>query len=311
MSMENFSAAIAVRLPLRVWSMNTLPSWIVNSKSCTSLKWLSRVRADVVEFLVGGGHFLRELRDRFGRADAGDDVFALGVDEEFAVELLRAVGRVARERHAGAGVVTGVAIDHGLHVDGRSPFGGDAVLAAIDDGAVVHPRAEHGAGSAPKLLPRVLREFLAGALLDQRLETGDEFLLVGGGELRVFDVRVILLVLEAVDDHFKRLVILVLALLDAHDDVAIHLDEAAVAIPGEALVLGRGDQRQHGLVVQAQVQDRVHHAGHRVPRAGADGDQQRHGGLVAELGAHDLLDEGHAVLEPGLRAPWGRSSCSS
>ena len=78
---------------------------------------------------------------------------------------------------------------------------------------------------------------LPGALLDQRLEAVDEFLLVGGGELRVFDVRVILLVLEAVDDHFKRLVILVLALLDAHDDVAVHLDEAAVAIPGEALVL--------------------------------------------------------------------------
>gem|GEM_PF-5359770 len=31
--MENFSAAAAVRLPLRVWSMNSLPSWMVNSMS--------------------------------------------------------------------------------------------------------------------------------------------------------------------------------------------------------------------------------------------------------------------------------------
>ncbi len=42
-SMENLSAAAAVRLPLRVWSMNSLPSWIVNSMSCTSLKCFSRV----------------------------------------------------------------------------------------------------------------------------------------------------------------------------------------------------------------------------------------------------------------------------
>ncbi len=156
---------------------------------------LQRV-ADVVQFLVGGGHLLVELRDGLGRADAGDDVFALRVDEEFAVKLLRAVGRVARERDAGTGGVTGVAIDHRLHVDGGSPFGGDAVFAAIHDRAVVHPRAEHGAGSAPELLPRILRKLLAGALFDQRLEPGDEFLLVGSGELGVFDVRVILLMLE-------------------------------------------------------------------------------------------------------------------
>jgi len=43
MSIENFSAALAVRLPLRVCNMKTLPSWMVNSKSCTSLKCFSRV----------------------------------------------------------------------------------------------------------------------------------------------------------------------------------------------------------------------------------------------------------------------------
>ena len=32
------TAATPVRLPLRVWSMNSFPSSIVNSKSCTSLK---------------------------------------------------------------------------------------------------------------------------------------------------------------------------------------------------------------------------------------------------------------------------------
>ncbi len=86
MSMENFSAASAVRLPLRVWSMKTLPSWIVNSKSYVLEVALQSV-VDVVEFLVGGGHFLRVLRNGFGSADAGHDVFALGVDEKFTVEF--------------------------------------------------------------------------------------------------------------------------------------------------------------------------------------------------------------------------------
>ncbi len=40
-SMENLSAAIAVRLPLRVCNMKTTSFSIVNSKSCTSLKCFS------------------------------------------------------------------------------------------------------------------------------------------------------------------------------------------------------------------------------------------------------------------------------
>ena len=223
--------------------------------------------ADVVEFGVGGGHFPAELRDGFGRAHARDDVLTLRVDEKFAVEFLHPVGGVAREGDSGAGGVTRVAINHRLHVDGRSPLGRDAVLAAIHDGAVVHPGAEHGAGGAPELLPRILREFLSRTLLDQGLETRDEFLLVGGGQLRVFNIRVILLMLESVDDDFKRLMVLVPGLLHSHDDIAIHLHETTIAVPGEAFVLRGLDQRQHGSVVKAEVENGVHHARHGITRA--------------------------------------------
>ena len=43
---------------------------------------------------------LRHLGDRLRRADAGHHVFALGVDEKLAVELVLAGRRIARERHA-------------------------------------------------------------------------------------------------------------------------------------------------------------------------------------------------------------------
>src|SRR5690606_20556070 len=132
-----------------------------------------------------------------GGAHAGDDVLTLGVDQELTVELVDAVGWVAGEGDAGTGVVAGVAVDHRLNVDGGSPLGRDVVLAAVDGRAVVHPGAEDGAGGAALLVPGAVREALAGALLDERLEALDEFLLVVGGQVAVDDVLVVLLMLEA------------------------------------------------------------------------------------------------------------------
>ena len=74
--------------------------------------------ADLEQLLVDLGHLFLELADRLGRPDAGDDVFALGVDQVVAVELVLAGVRVAGERDAGARVVARVAEDHRLDVDG-------------------------------------------------------------------------------------------------------------------------------------------------------------------------------------------------
>ncbi len=61
------------------------------------LEMLLERLADALELGVGLRHLLLQLRHRLRRAHAGDDVLALRVDEELAVELLDAVGRVARE----------------------------------------------------------------------------------------------------------------------------------------------------------------------------------------------------------------------
>ena len=47
------------------------------------------------------------------------------------------------------------------------------------------------------------------------------------------------LVLEVLDHRLEGIVIFAVAFLHAHDHVAIHLDETAVAIPREALVVRR------------------------------------------------------------------------
>ena len=112
------------------------------------------------------------------------------------------------------------------------------------------------------------------------LEDDDELLEIIGVQIDV--VRDALGGLHLVDLILKQ------ALGHAHDDVRKHLYEAAVAVVSEAGVAGLFGQALDGCVVQAEVEDGVHHAGHGLARAGAHGHQQRvfH---VAELFAGQLL----------------------
>ncbi len=77
--------------------------------------------------------------------------------------------------------------------------------------------------------------------------------------------------------------------VDAVDDLAVHLDEPAVRVVREARVPGRGGESLDGGVVEPEVEDRVHHPGHRDRRPGADGDEERVA-RVAETLAGALLE---------------------
>jgi hypothetical protein len=70
---------------------------------------------------------------------------------------------------------------------------------------------------------------------------------------------------------------------DTAHDVAEHLHQAPIGIPGETLVVGALGQAGDRLVVEAEVQHRVQHPGHRLPRAGADRYQQRVLGIAQPL----------------------------
>ena len=210
--------------------------------------------ADVLQLLVGGGHHVMEGQDRLWRSHAGDHVLALGIHQEFTVEHLLARRRVARECDAGTRLVAGVAVDHRLHIDRGAPFLGNVVLAAIDDRAVVHPGAEYGPDGALQLCPGIGREKAVCSLLDQGLEADDELLQVVDRQLRVVEVAILVaLPLQIADHGLERLVVLVGTLLHSQDDVAVHLDEAAVAVPGKTVVGGLLCEGGDGLVVQAQV----------------------------------------------------------
>jgi hypothetical protein len=129
------------------------------------------------------------------------------------------------------------------------------------------PGLEHGAYRARELLARLLRERRPRLVLVEPLEGADELTQVVGVELDVLlrsalRLEVAQRLLEAVR-------------VDAHHDLAVHLDQAAVRVVREARVAGARRQPIHRLVVEAEVEDRVHHPGHGDRRARAHGHEQR------------------------------------
>ena len=211
-----------------------------------------------VGFLAGNGQMLR-------RPDACDHVLALRVDQIFTVELVFAGRGITGERHAGRAVLAHVAEHHGLHVHRGAPVLGNVVQPAIGDRARDHPALEHGADRTPELLVRILWKRRPELVLHARLVGLDQRLQIVRSKMRVErDAAVLLVELED---------LLEIVVLHAKHDVTVHLDEAAIAVIGEARVAAARRKPQDGFVVETQVQHGIHHAGHRHAGAGPYGDE--------------------------------------
>ena len=262
-----------------------------------------------------------EIGNGLSVADAGDDVLALGVDQKVAVELLGAVGRVAGEGDAGRRGLALVAKGHGLDVDGSAELVGDAVLLAVNAGALVHPAAKDGLDGKAKLELRIVREngLAIGDLelgIQGGLDVSGEDALEGLDELLQVLSRKLGVNADAGNQAGLGQGVLEQVGVDAHDDVGEHLDKAAIAVPGKARVLRLSDEALDGIVVEAQVEYRVHHAGHGERSARAHRHEQRvmgvaellaTAGLEVGLGGNDLVEcalrpniAGTGVLNAGL-----------
>jgi len=223
------------------------------------------------------------------------------VDEVFAVEGLLAGVRVAGERDAGPRVVPHVAEDHGHDVDGSAEVVGDLLAVAVVVGALAEPRGEDGLDGQVQLLVGIGRELAPGVLRDDLLELRDEGLEVLDGEIGVLGAFAVGLL--------ARLQRLVKALrLHVEDDPPEHLDEAPIGVPAEALVARQRDEALERPLVEAQVEDGVHHARHRELRARADGNEEwvlrvaealAGAGLDSLHGLEDVIPEASGKLLAG------------
>src|SRR5690606_39483473 len=112
----------------------------------------------------------------------------------------------------------------------RAPVARNMVEPAIDAGALRLPRAEDRADRAPELVVGNGRKVAAEPFGDDLLVAADEALPVLGRERGVELGALVLL------GRFQRL--LEQAVIEPEHDVRIHLDEAPVAVPGEAGIAG-------------------------------------------------------------------------
>ena len=151
---------------------------------------------------------------------------------------------------------------------------------AVDVRARIVPRTENCLDGCEQLLLRVGGEVGAELFLVLGFELIGELFEVVGGELDVEGDT--LLLFHLVDKLFK----IFLAYL--HDDVGEHLNETAVAVPSPARIAGLLCDDFDNLLVQSEVKNGVHHAGHRSARARTNGNEKRIF-LVAELLAGDFF----------------------
>ena len=254
----------------------------MSSSSCVAL------RVDALE--VGEGERV---------ADAGDDVLALGVLQVVAVDARGAGRRVTGEGDARAGGRAAVAEGHRLHVDGGAEVGGDLLPAAVQDRAVGVPRVEHGEHRATQLLSRVLRERRPGLLLDHGLEGRDEGAQVVGVEVDVGG--------DALGGLGRVDGVLEAVAVEVEHGLAVHLDQPAVGVPREARVARLPGQPLDRGVTEADVEDGLHHPGHRELRARAHRHQQRVL-AVTEGAAHPRLEPLEVLVDLGEQL--GRSGAA-
>src|SRR5262249_4504956 len=129
------------------------------------------------------------------------------------------------------------------------------------------PRVEDSLHREPELIVWVLGKRTARALENDVLVSLDELSQLGARNLRISCETEPLL-------HGLQMLFELLS-PDVEDDVGEHPDEPAIAVPREALVAGPGRETLDGRVVQAEVEDRLHHPRHRHARARSYRDEQR------------------------------------
>ena len=240
-----------------------------------------------VEQRVNFRIFVLQLGNRKRCARTGHNIFALRVHQEFTIEHVLARGSVASECHARAGIFTHVPEHHGLHADSGSPCFRNVIHLAVGNRAFVVPGTEHRADSAPHLFHRIVRKIIAGLLFDRLLEKSDQFFQVIGGQFCILMDSLCLLFF--LDDDFERIDFIFVHRFQAKHDIAVHLHKAAVRIVHEARIIRLRDHPFGHNVVQAEIQNGIHHTRHRCTCAGTDGDKKRIFRIV-EFCTHRLLN---------------------
>ena len=201
------------------------------------------------------------LFDALGSARSGNDVFALRVDEIITAKAGTSIGTIACESDSRGTVIAEITEDHCLNVGGGTPVVRNTVLTAIHHRSVVHPAAKDGSDAAPKLFHGIFGEVDPRMFFDDAFEVDNDLLDRVDAETRL--MLNILLFASAVENLFEVVGIILRFRFQVQDNIAVHLDESAITVPGKVFVAGLFDEGLNDFFVDADVEDGVHHTGHR------------------------------------------------
>ena len=219
------------------------------------------------KFFVNAGTDVVELFDALRSTDTCNNVFALCVDKEFAEEFVFAGCGVTGKCNAGTGKVAAVTEYHGLYVYCSTPGIRDIVHAAVIVCAGVIPGTEYGFNGTDKLFAGFGGEAFAFLFKIVFLETNYHL-------FKVVCVKVGVVFnpfcfFHFVDDDFEG------GLRNFFNNVCVHLDETAIGVVCKALVIGDFCKTFNNFVVKTEVEDGIHHTGHRSSCAGTYGNEKR------------------------------------
>ena len=208
-----------------------------------------------------------EVVERFGVANARHHVFTLSVNQKVAIRFVFAGRRVASETHTRTRVVVTISKHHCLHVYCGAQIVADFFAHTVCNRSRTIPRTKHSLNRATQLLHRILWEFATSLSLDDLFVRLAQCL-----QCRCWQVCVTLYS-RSLFGIIKRM--LKLCTINAEHNASVHRNEAAVAVIRKTLVVSGTSQTNHALVIQTQIENRVHHARHRKLGSRAHRHQQR------------------------------------
>ena len=222
---------------------------------------------NIFEFSVYVRERFLHLTDWLRCTDTRYNVFALGVYQELTEDLVFTVYRASCECNAGTGILSGISEYHGLNVYCRSQGCGNVIQLSVQDCSFVVPRTEYRLNRLHQLILRILWELSAQFCFYQ-------FLVSLNDDLQILCLQIHIVfcahfLLAAVKNLIE------FGLRNFHYDVTEHLNETSVTVVSKTFVSGLGSQALYGIVIQSQVQNRIHHSRHGNRCAGTNGNQKR------------------------------------
>ena len=158
--------------------------------------------------------------------DTSYNVLTLCIDKVLTIEEVLTITCITREANTSSRSFAHVTEYHRHDRNSCTPLIRNTFHLTVKDSALVHPRTEYCADSAPELLDRVGREILTSLLLDSSLEELNELLERLYREVLVESNA--LLFLHLFDDSLEWIDIFLVYWLKTHNNITVHLYETTI-----------------------------------------------------------------------------------